>query len=370
MRILEWAFEQDLPTAEKLVLVYLASNANLAGVGPMTRGPLANATGYKKRSIQRLLKSLRDSGHFHEHGDWYAVGAPPLSDALIDQLAEFPADMRPEPPITRDTSYSPKVEDWPIFESLAQTVGDYVLDQFANFENRITEHLERLAMFHVTAKPEPPPPDPVLENPLFRTLRDAGVDPVRAYDLSLADLNMDEEHDNDTPPALGAEVIYEDNEIGRCSRIADILQGTTGLRPTPLLLHDWRELEALENKHTVKGEVDNFELIYPAIVAAAHARAGQMSIEEFIDIDSVEQGCAPWDYEINPVDKEDPKLMAEIAQMLIELEAANNPSCVVHGRTVEKLDDGGEVTETLLSYHRRVEAKYREMKKLKAMGAI
>ena len=100
MDLVEWAFVRDLPTAEKLVLVYLAHNANSVGLGLMDRGALERATGYKKRSIQRLLKSLRDDAHLEDIGPWFRIGPSAFfdTDPVLAQLAALPDDMRPVAP--------------------------------------------------------------------------------------------------------------------------------------------------------------------------------------------------------------------------------------------------------------------------------
>lgn len=384
MRMVEWAFEQDLPVAEKLVLVYLAWNANSYGVGPMDRSELISATGYKMRSIQRLLKSLRDRSMYRDAGFWYVIG-----HLTIDtDVPELPEDMMPSLPVVPGVAQMLEIIDGPAgsvdAEAIAQTVGDYVIDQFANFEKRMIDHLNSLAgseRFHVE-----PPPDPVLLNPLYEELMGfSDLTPERAYALSQADLEMGEDegrlqvHDfseqrPDYQPIFeaqpGAEATYEDNAVGRCSRIADILQGARGLRPTPLLLHDWQELEAGENKHTVAGEVDAFELIYPAICAAAAANAGTMSIEEFINPKAVADGVAPWDKELTVPGMDDEIMLAGISAMLIDLERAHDPRCEVHPRTTEKGDDGEVLEETVIAYYRRVKAKYDQMEMLKSMGAL
>lgn len=372
MHLLEWAFAEDVPHAEKLVLVWLAWRANADGLGLMDRAALAKATGYKPRSIQRLLKSLRDSMLLAEtgRGYWYRIG-PLHTRGLAKQIAELPEDMRPVPPglYGGGPITTPLAID---AEDIAQTVGDYLVDQLANVEARLGQRLDRLSMFPVEhdAQPEPPPPDPVKENPLYQELLNLGKPESVAYALSEADLNIEDDLAlaGTQPPAATSED-YEDSLDGRLQRIADILEGAAstggqGLRDT------WAALEAEENKHSVKGERAAFLNLYPAIVSAAKANVGRMTLAQFIDPQRAARGAAPWDTENSPVDKNDPELAREIQVMLQELEACGDPRCTVQPRTKELGDDGVTREETLMAFHRRVTAKYNEMLNLQNMGII
>ena len=397
MRIIEWAFDQEVPTAEKLVLVYLAFNASSEGIGHLDRVNLASSTGYKNRSIQRLLKSLRDSGHLRNHGIWYVLGD-------INQDKKFEAlEHLPEQPvqIVNSTDTVPVSTSIPVdTDAIAQAVGDHVIDQFANFEHRINESLARLATFHVEHEPEPEPPDPVIENPLYDQLLGGGMAITRAYALSKADLEMGE----DTGPPVGdadgtalrsawadlkmgkdtghmpdyqqvfvdaGEDGYADDEPGRYERILDILHGSdAGDADGNALRSAWALIELQENKHTVKGEQAAFLLLYPQIVAAAKANVGKLSISDFCNAKRAAQGGAPWDQELSPVDKDDPALELEIGVMLAEIDATGNLQCQVQPRTTEKRDDGTVVQETLLGFHRRVRAKHNQMLQLKEMEIV
>ncbi len=366
MNMLDWAFAEDLPTAEKLVLVYLASQANTAGIGSMDRDALRIATGYKKRSVQRLIKSLKDGGLLEESGCWYTIGNmsfSALTDAELEQLPEGS-------PLRFGTAPAAGIQ---IFDSeaVAQVVGDYVIDQLANFEHRILQAIAAGTLFHVEQEPEPLP-DPVIENPLYDQLIDSGMALTRAYALSKADLEMGEERDNETPPVEDAgEDAYEDSPAGRFSRILDILHGAeSDTFDCPELRNAWMLIEEQENKHTVKGEQDAFLLLYPQIVAAAKANVGKLSMTNFCSVRRAMLGDAPWDRDLSPVDKDDPALEIEIGTMLAELEATGNQQCQVQPRTSEKGDDGGVVQETLLGFHRRVKAKHNQMLQLKAMEIV
>jgi len=375
MRMIEWAFGQDIPHSEKLVLVYLAANASAQGVGIMNRASLMAATRYKPRSIQRLLKSLRGGDLLVDiGGDWYRIGSLtdpnyPHTHLMAGEIGEMPDDL---PPLL--ATDSPIVLDG---EDIAQTIGDYLTDQLNNFIAQIDERLDRATMFHVDHQAshvvEEEPPDPVLENPIYQTLIDTGQAPERAYALSKADLAMGEELDHE--PALldvrefGAIADYPDNAVGRYKRILYILHGPEAPNfDISALRHTWNRIEEQENKHTQTGEVDAFELVYPAIVDAARVFDG--TIEEFIEPKCIARGEAPWDQELNPIDKDSPELMTEIAVMLAELEAAQDPRCTVQPRTKETGDDGVTREETVLGWHRRVTAKHNEMLRLQQMGVI
>lgn len=375
MRMIEWAFEQDIPHASKLVLVYLAANASAEGVGRMDRATLMKATGYKVRSVQRILQALRNNELLTDiGGPWYRVGTV-APDLLANEIGELPEPLGEHEAWTKAYSAAQARNH---AEELAQTVGDYVIDQFANFETRIMQHIDRLAVFHVEQELEVPP-DPVIDNPLYEQLIDSGMAGARAYALSQADLEMGEELDNEAPSVTSDEYIdadgyvdeYPDDRPGRLARIADILHGSDAAE-----FHDvstaamWEELEVAENKHTVKGEQDAFLLLYPQIVAAAKANVGKLSLSEFCNVKAAAHYEAPWHRELSPPDKDDPAFEVEIEVMLAELEATGNQQCQVQPRTTETADDGSIVQETLLGFHRRVKAKHNQMLHLKEMEII
>ena len=371
MRIIEWAFDQEVPTAEQLVLVYLAFNASSEGIGHLDRVNLASSTGYKNRSIQRLLKSLRDSGHLRNHGIWYVLGDI-NQDKKLEALEQLPAPVQIVNSTDTVPVSTPVIID---IDAIAQAVGDHVIDQFANFEHRINESLARLATFHVEHEPEPEPPDPVIENPLYQQLLDSNLTPERAYALSEADLKMGEDTgrmpDYQQVFVDAGEDGYADDEPGRYERILDILHGSdAGDADGTALRSAWALIELQENKHTVKGEQDAFLLLYPQIVAAAKANVGKLSISDFCDAKRAAQGGAPWDQELSPVDKDNPELELEIGVMLAEIDATGNLQCQVQPRTTEKRDDGTVVQETLLGFHRRVRAKHNQMQQLKEMEIV
>lgn len=378
MSMLDWAFEQDLPTAEKLVLVRIASQASCNGVAPQDREALMQFTGYKKRSIQRLLRSLNKSGHLQQSGDYFIIGAAGPVNELAAESAE---DLPTGNPLRYGTASADGLQIMVDTDAIAQAVGDYVIDQFANFEKRISEQLERFVLFHVEQGDtdlDPPLPDPVIDNPLYEQLIDSGMSRPRAYALSQADLEMGVELDNETLGLIDGEFVgiggddeYQDTAMGRFERILDILHGATSDKlDTTELRSAWALIELQENKHTVKGEQDAFVLLYPQIVAAAKANVGKLTIHEFCDTKRAARSDAPWHHELKPADKEDPALEIEIGTMLAAIEATGNQQCQVRPRTTEKGDDGSVVQETLAGFHRRVTAKYNQMHQLKEMGLL
>src|SRR5690606_39258549 len=104
--------------------------------------------------------------------------------------------------------------------------------------------------------------------------------------------------ESDATPAADREPTsyhYSDTWLGRMRRVYDILEpplDEPGEDPPRELVIAWQELEAGENRHTVKGETDAFELLYPAIVAAARRQAGRMTFAQFIDPKAVAEGRA------------------------------------------------------------------------------
>lgn len=384
--LVEWAFAEEIPTAEKLVLVWIATNASSNGIAPQYRKHLAASTGYKKRSIQRLLRSLKDSGHLQERGDYFVIGPQdPVQDLAADSVEQLPDELAQLPDHAENPGFNhgKTIDAEAIGEAVAKHVIDaaeYHLDQLQAFEARLAQQFERMVLFHVEHQGEAvaPPPDAVLVNPLYQQLLDGGMNANRAYALSQADLDM--EHDDewrpDYKPLFDEEPSeskdsYSNDPGGRFDRILDILHGSDAPKyDQPQMRKGWNMIEAQESKHTVDGETDAFLLIYPAIVAAAKANIGKLSISEFCNPTNAAKGLAPWDREIDPIDKDDPALMVEISTMLAELEQTNDPRCQVQPRTKETGDDGIDRTETALGFHRRVRAKYNQMLQLKEMGAI
>lgn len=400
----EWidtAFKAEVPTAEKLVLVYLASRVNAVGLGYWDRDELERLTGYKRRSVQRLLKSLRDAGQLRDVGErWYT-----LDTAIEADVAGLPEHVPQHggPPMTlaevaraEGDSVLDREELESVGEAVAGHIGDAtgeLVDQLTAFEARLGHLLgraqlaigDRLDQF-TAALPNlvhaPAPPDPVREDPVFKQLIDAGTDDAEAYLVVQALLerrahtpNRDKPAPRQTAPNGSGDAIaptrYDDTAEGRFLRVRDILEPDDAGKPAALSpLTRWRDLELGESKHTVEGEVDAFLLLYPAIIEAARRYTGTISVHEFLDPQAIAQGRAPWDRDPEAARAEDPGLNAELATMLAELERCHDPRCTVQPRTVEKGDDGVTRTETLLAYYRRVKAKHSEMLKLKDMGVL
>ena len=386
MGMIDWAFDQDLASPEKLMLVWIASNASCNGVAPQGRNALEQATGYKTRSVQRILKSLRESGHVLECGNYFVIGpADPVRDLACDSAKQLPdhdpvLGSAPSQEVVTINTVEP--------DEIASLVRDYMIDQLANFEQRIIQHLKRAAMVPRETEPPPPPPDPVLVNPLYQELLDLGKSEAQAYALSKADLAMADELDRDLMPGEAGPLPdhhetdseYTDDIHGRYTRVLDILHGVdAGAIDSAALQRTWERLELDENKHTRKGETKAFELLYPAIVASAKEQVGIMTMVQFLDPEitirsgfksSVTHGVYPWERSLTTAEHDDPKLLGEISAMITELEATGDIRCEVHARTQETGDDGVTRYETALGYHRRVTAKYNEMLRLKEMEII
>jgi hypothetical protein len=397
MRWIDWAFQAAVPTAEKLVLVYLATRANYAGVGLMDREELQRLTGYERRSVQRLLKALRDAKLLADGGPWYILTPPETEQGLT------PATIAALPPPQEGGPVGPPVG--PLLASgdvdaaadrlgaAIQDGAEFLVDQMSNAEARLAQLFVRgaqqLEVVLASVQPHyvPPPPDPVKESPLYVRLLDAGLAEDLAYATVKAQMEREGGGDATKPPSDATKGpvyatptpvgtpkrdAYTDDVSGRFMRVWDILHDKPPTEEALLELGaHWSMLEAEENKHTVKGEtVTAFEQLYPAIVRAAHEQKGKMPMSEFLDAKAIGQGRAPWDRDPSPTLAEDATLEAEIATMLRALAAVNDPRCRVGPRTQERGDDGVKRTETIVGYHRRVSAKYREMLKLKDMGAF
>lgn len=379
MSPLERAFACQIPHAEKLVLVYLASQASAAGVGRLNRGALERATGYKKRSTQRLLKSLRDAKLLENEGDWYIV-CPGELGGEVPSAVDMPNRIMTIDEVAADESERSSADDG--IPAAADVVAErmidaaqYLLDQLDNFESRLSSELARFvsAAFRLTEAAEsfeaPAPPDPIANDPRYSQLIDMGLDPAKARETVQALLNDELDENRKPDPIVERNASngeqYPDSPSGRLLRILDILDG----QMTDQLLARWSIIEGDENRHTVKGEAPAFELLYPAIVEAARRNAGKMTIEEFLDADKIKACRAPWDEDPEPTAMEDPTLEAEISTMLAEIEAAAHPNCQVQPRVRERGDDGVERTETIIGYHRRVSQVYRQLKRMQAMGA-
>lgn len=412
--LIDHAFIADVPTAEKLVLLFLASRANAVGVGAWDRALLERATGYKRRSVQRLLKSLRDAGLLVDIGhDWYRLDLRPtvLPRKELQPHQELtlpPGDELPDPPAPgsimtlAECAAAEGGQAAAGFEHEAQAAGemiaakmldasDYLMDQLAAFESRFAAQIDRLAMLHVEhSAPAPePPPDPVKESELYRRLAALGVDEAEAYRLAQAELEQlaaaavtapesdtippDPPAERELPTGMARDpdigMRYTDSAAGRALRIAHLLEGQDR-ELSAVDLKAWAELEAGENQHSIDGEVPAFEQLYPAIAAAARQHAGRMTFAQFIAPEPIADGRAPWDMDPAPTPDEDAVLAAEVQKMLGELNAANDPRCAVQPRTVETLEDGTKRTETMLGYYRRVRGKWQQRRKLKEMGVI
>ena len=303
--------------------------------------------------------------------------------APIAGLDEIPT---PEQMVAENRLYERELQQSPDYDAAGEAIAariidasEYLVDQLQAFEGRLEQQLERFVLaggkFHV--EPEPPP-DPVLLDPRYEQLR-AILGDARAYEQVQA-LQNDELDEGRAPePVAAGKVIqddgetitammYDDSAEGRLARVRDILAPGAVLEAN--LVDQWTALEAEEDRHSVAGEtVSGFELLYPAIVAAARRQSGRMTLEQFLDPAAIKACKAPWDTDPNPTAIEDATLETEIAQMMAVIERANHPNCQVQPRVVQKNDDGSTSIETIVGYHRRVSQVYRQLQQLTAMGA-
>lgn len=380
---IKWAFAQQLGTGEKLVLVYLASLVGDAGVGRYRREDLAAATDYEPRSLQRILKTLRDAGHLQDTGEWYSLRGSVSPDAMP------PADLQLSPPPSRPALSPGELEG--AGEALATAIteaADAHLVRFNDAALRLLKGIERIAIA-AQAEPlaAPPPPDPVRESTHFKVFMQSGfMAEDEAYELAKKRLEAEKDA---APTASHAQSMrnpeaprrvalaaagdakggggrsYLDTTLGRFERVRDILD-PDGAGPWADCMAIWQRLEDAENKHTVSGEQDAFELLYPAIVVAARRCADSHTLEEFLNEKAIKGGRAPWDSG-DAGGPSEQQLQAELAQMLNDLERANHPMAQVGPRTVEK-DEGRTLTESVAAYHARVKRVHQQLKKLQEMG--
>lgn len=73
-RAITWAFDQDLPTIDKFVLVVLADYADEASTCFPGQGLIARRTGSSVSTIHRALKRLETSGRITREQRWRADG--------------------------------------------------------------------------------------------------------------------------------------------------------------------------------------------------------------------------------------------------------------------------------------------------------
>ena len=137
MHSLEWAFRQDLGSAEKLALVYLCSEASGDGLGSIDRARLTEALGVKARSVQRIVKNLKDEGFLVEQGEFYVVGSGGL---VIEAhgILKHAVDHAPSASHHVEAS-SDGLQINVNTEAIAQELGDYLSYQLNNFEARMGE---------------------------------------------------------------------------------------------------------------------------------------------------------------------------------------------------------------------------------------
>lgn len=372
---LKWAFEQQLGTGEKLVLVYLASLVGAAGVGRYRREDLAAATDYEPRSLQRILKNLRDAGHLQDAGDWYSLRGSVSPQDLP------PGDLQLSPPPSSATLSPGEIEG--AGEAIANAMteaGTGFLTRFNDVSLRLLLGIEKIAQAarvweeSVANAVAPPPPDPVRESAHFKVFMQSGfMAEDEAYELAKKRLEAEGAAQTMAPAAprpvrtfeqahpAGDFKQYLDTALGRFERVRDILD-PAGEQPWADAMAAWQRLEDAENKHTVEGETDGFELLYPAIVTSARRNLGKLSLSEFLDERAIKANRAPWD-QAPATANTDAAVQVELANMLDELERVNHPMCQAPPRTVD-----GALTEPLAAYHLRVKRVHQQLKKLQEMG--
>jgi len=110
LKLLSWAFEQDLPCAEKIVLLALADMADMDGKCWPSQAHLAKRCGIARETVNRQVRMLVNAGlvrleqRANEHGqqaNLYFVRCdagshPPV---IVDHT---PCDGRSQPPVTDD----------------------------------------------------------------------------------------------------------------------------------------------------------------------------------------------------------------------------------------------------------------------------
>lgn len=386
---IQWAFARSLGTGEKLVLVYLASLVSAAGVGRMDRAALAAATDYEPRSLQRLLKTLRDTGLLREQDGWFSLVFS--HDTPFTEVP--PADLHPGAAVSPPRAVTAGLSADEL-EAAGETIAHHMTEaanahlvRFNDVSLRLLQGIEKIAQAarvweeNLADAVAPVPPDPVRESLHFKAFMTGGVlTELEAYELArnrlisegllpaAAALPPDAAQPakvttlvpRGATPARDSRQ-YLDSPLGRFERVRDILD-PAGVEPWADAMAVWTRLEASENRHTVEGETDAFELLYPAIVTGARRWVGKMSLAEFLDEKAIAANRAAWDHAPAGVSN-DPLLQAELGTMLDELERAGHPMCQAPPRTVD-----GALTEPLAAYHLRVLRVHQQLKKLQEMG--
>src|SRR5437764_1277827 len=85
MKLIDIALKSELSnSSEKLLLVYLAENANSVGVGRFEECRILDDLKFSDRHLRRLRKALRDRGVLREVGSWYVLLFAYLNHPLTD----------------------------------------------------------------------------------------------------------------------------------------------------------------------------------------------------------------------------------------------------------------------------------------------
>jgi len=396
-----WAFDQELPAGEKLLLVLLASRADARGVGGIELAELGPALGYEPRSLQRLRKSLRDAQLLREEtlegSLWFALGRSETDKAQLfapEQLQRAgPAGDDRRGQLLTDQELDDAGEK---IAGHVDEAADRMIARMNDQAMRLLGGMERLVL--TLDQPAPEQPDPVRESRPYQAAIGRGVDEETAYALARELLEQFPEE----PPAAGSDarsirspeprraaaatpaqlevagggahndlVRYTDDTYGRMLRVGHILAGPDWVPHTDDA-KAWEALEESENSNrttgTVEGETPAFELLYPAIVGAARRVAGSMTLQEFINPKAVAEGRAPWDQVTVDV-ATDAAMNAELATMLEAIQRANHPKVQVPERVVEQDEGGkGRRTENLKTFYLRVKRVHQQLQHLQQMG--
>lgn len=354
---IEWACSRTLGTPETLTLVLLATTANKAGVAPKDMAWLQDMTGASPRTLQRHMKTLRDESLIDERGEWIVLAGTGTYQREFD-----PEQLGTPTPGPVPAHYGSR---------------RWLQDQF-DMLRHLVQQIAGLPDPGQDVEPEPEP-DPILTDPLYLAMIEEGADADLAYRVASRRSNLGEAPVELEPvPAPASKgpprLLKNVEENGLLNVLRELHHGTlTSEQLYGLADHyfdAWMALAAAENKHTVKGETEAFGLLFPAIMDAAEAWPHDPI--DFMDLatNPDPKVVKPWDMSSAQTPADDAELERDIAGMLAELRKVNHPSCAVQGRASEKNAAGVVHKEPIQAYHKRVRAKWQQMKKLESMGVI
>lgn len=402
---LGWAFtakhsseERELNAGEKLVLVYLAAQVGADGMARLDRDQLAKVTDYEPRSLQRILKSLKDTGLLIvTDSGWYGLGAADAANtppaALLEvTLTRTQVIDQAAPAISQADAEAAGAT---IAECVTEAA-DLLMARLNDFGGRLAGRLVELVA-SLDGVRAAPPPDPVLTTPLYLALVEQGIAEEQAYatakklmDQALSNAPAGDGHTRSmrSPEPVRAAAAVGSGAQGvtgggsqlstrwpagsieeRFERVWNVLHGKPPSEEAfGELFAVWEKLEEDENKHSVEGEPSAFELLYPAILKAAGRVRATMTMREFLDPKAIATNRAPWDSGEPGTLPTDGQMATEIATMIEALERANHKQAQAPARVTEKGDDGVTRTENLATYYLRVKRVYQQLQHLQQMG--